>query len=79
MVQPSDSRSEPKKDLLSEDQTETLVVEPWNRQVGFVEASSQEQGVMCSFLKANLDFLLGDRHLRGGVDQVAKEMSTLGG
>jgi hypothetical protein len=29
-----------KRTLLSENQTETLAAEPWNRQVGFVEASS---------------------------------------
>ena len=34
---------------------------------------------MCSFLKANLDFLFGDRHLSGGVDQIAKQVSALGG
>jgi hypothetical protein len=33
-----------------------LAVEPRNRQVGFVEAGGQQQRVVRSFLKANLDF-----------------------
>ena len=34
---------------------------------------------MRSFLKADLDFLLRDGHLGGGVYQIAKEVSALGG
>ena len=34
---------------------------------------------MRSFLKAHLDFLISDCHLSGGVDQIAKEVSALGG
>ena len=51
-----------KKDLLSENQTKVLAVEPWNRQICLVESGCQQQGIVRPFLKAHLDFLIGNRH-----------------
>lgn len=68
-----------KRGLLSENQTKAFAVKPGDRQIRFAEAGCQEQGVVRSLLKADLYSLIGDRHLSGGADQIAKEVPALGG
>ena len=42
-----------------------------------VEAGSQKEWVVRSFLKADLDLLLRDRYVGGGVDQIAKDVPSV--
>ena len=63
----------------SEDQAESFLAEPGNDDRGFVEAGRKKQWIVGSLLKPDLEFLLRDRDLGRGIDEVAKQVTRFCG